>query len=441
MPSNDRTAAMRLATAILLPVVTFAAMLVAALPVQADDFRNREYWLEDYGITKAWQTSKGAGVKVAVIDSGVDATHQDLAGAVVGGTDVSGAGSPDGTKGVGKEPDHGTLVASLLAGRGNGGKPEDSPKPNGVVGVAPEAQLLTVSTWLGSPNPAGKSVDEQIPAAVRWAVDNGARVINMSLSSSSTIWPKSWDDAFLYAEQRDVVIIAAAGNNGSGQSQVGAPATIPGVVAVAGLNRSGEISQSSSTPGITIAVAAAAEKLIGALPGNNYADWDGSSGAAPIVAGVAALIRSKYPGMSAAQVINRIIKTAKPKGDPPPNNLYGWGIVDANAALNADVPLVTENPLWKLTGTLEEWIRTHRRADVPPPTNVPTPTGPATPTPTIPQPTAPVALPPSQLDSSLPAALVIGFGALVLLVVLGGVLHLLLLRRRLKGSEGPRNTS
>lgn len=441
MASNVGMATMRFATAILLPLATLGAMLTVALPAQADELRNREYWLNDYGITKAWQSSKGAGVKVAVIDSGVDASHPDLAGAVVGGTDVSGAGSPDGTTGVGKEPAHGTLVASLLAGRGNGGKPEDSPKPDGVAGVAPEAELLTVSTWLGSPNPAGKSIDEQIPAAVRWAVDNGAKVINMSLSSSSTIWPKSWDDAFLYAEAHDVVIIAAAGNNGSGQGQVGAPATIPGVVAVAGLNRNGEVSQSSSTPGITIAVAAAAEKLVGALPGNAYADWDGSSGAAPIVAGIAALIRSKYPTMTAAQVINRIILTAKPKGDPAPNNLYGWGVVDADAALNAVVPLATANPLFKLTGSLQEWITVHRRADASPPAKTPEPSVPATPTPTVPQPSTPVALPPSQLDSGLPATLVIGFGVLLLLVVLGAVLHLRHLRRKFKEVEPPDNTS
>jgi membrane-anchored mycosin MYCP len=77
--------------------------------------------------------------------------------------------------------------------------------------VAPEAEILAVSTWLGSPNPGGKSDQEQIPEAVRWAVDNGAKVINISLGSTSPQWPQSWDAAFLYAEQKDVVIVAAAG--------------------------------------------------------------------------------------------------------------------------------------------------------------------------------------------------------------------------------------
>lgn len=440
MASMKRRTAARVALAILLPVISVATMLTAALPASADDIRNREYWLDDYGVTTAWQSSKGAGVKVAVIDSGVDGTHPDLAGAVVGGTDVSGAGSADGLKGIGAKPEHGTLVASLLAGRGHGGKPEDSPKPDGVVGVAPEAQLLAVSTWLGSANPAGKGIDEQIPAAVRWAVDAGARVINMSLSSSSVEWPQSWDDAFLYAEQHDVVIVAAAGNNGSGQIQVGAPATIPGVLTVAGLDRTGAVSLSSSTAGISIAVAAAAEKLVGALPGNNYADWDGSSGAAPIVSGIAALIRSKYPGMSAAQVINRIIKTAKPKGDGQPNNLYGWGVVDANAALNGDVPLVTVNPLTLDGGTLEQWIKIHRRGDTPPPSTKP-PAPPTTAAPTLPEATTPAAAPPSQLDAGLPAALVLGFGGLLVLIIIGAVVHLLVLRRKLLAKSGPSNTS
>nr|WP_285727460.1 S8 family serine peptidase [Psychromicrobium sp. YIM S02556] len=409
---------------------------------QADDIHDREYWLADYGITKAWETTKGAGVKVAVIDSGVDASHQDLKDAVVGGTDVSGAGSADGRQGLGAKPEHGTLVASLLAGRGHGGAPTDSPKPDGVVGVAPEASLLTVSTWLGSPNPAGKSTNDQIPAAVRWAVDNGAKVINMSLTSSSPSWPQSWDDAFLYAEQHDVVMVAAAGNSESGISQVGAPATIPGVVAVAGLNRDGQVSTSASTQGITIAVAAPAEKLVGALPGNNYADWSGSSGAAPIVSGVAALIRAKYPTMPAAQVINRIIRTAKPAGGAVPNSQYGWGILDAAAALSADVAPVTVSPL----PSLQEWITIHRRGTQSTSATDPsaTPSAPATPTAPVAGPTVPAAIAPVQTASAVPALVVLGFGGLLLLVCAAGTWQVLRLRRRLASgetvTEKPRNT-
>lgn len=407
-----------------------ATGLVQAPAASADTLRDSEYWLTSLGITKAWETSKGAGVKVAVIDSGIDGTHQDLVGAVVGGTDVSGAGSADGQHGVGTEPVHGTLVASVLAGRGHGTPAPDANgiKPDGVIGVAPEAQLLSVSAWLGGPNPGGKTIDVQIPDAVRWAVDNGAEVINMSLGSTSTSWPQSWDDAFLYAEQHDVVIVAAAGNRQSGMTQAGAPATIPGVLAVGGLAKDGTASQESSTQGITIGVSAPAENLVGALPNNGYANWSGSSAATPIVAGVAALIRSKYPDMSAAQVINRIISTAKPAGDPHPNATYGYGTLDAAAALTADVPTVDANPL----GSIGDWITLHRRA-TPAPTDTPSPSAApkeTSPDASLPAATTPVALAPAELNSPIPATLVVGFAVLFVLIIAGGVTHMLLVRRR-----------
>ncbi|WP_434618072.1 S8 family peptidase [Arthrobacter sp. A5] len=434
---------LRPAAAVLLTLAVFAGMSMAGLatasPASADDIRNREYWLDTYGITKAWDVSKDAGVKVAVIDSGIDGTHPDLNGALVGGTDVSGSGGADGQKGIGAEPVHGTLVATLLAGRGHAASgsasagPDGRPIPtqvgpgdDGVIGVAPEAQLLTVSAWLGSTNPSGKSVEEQIPAAVRWAVDNGAKVINMSLGSTSTAWPQSWDDAFLYAQQKDVVIVAAAGNRKTGSAQVGAPATIPGVLAVAGLDHDGTASQDSSSQGITIGVSAPAEKLVGGLPGGGYADWSGKSGAAPIVAGVAALIRSEFPDMSAAQVINRIVTTAKGKGEPIPNALYGYGLLDAEAAVTADVPVVSENPL----GSIADWIRVHRRTEAIPAHTPPgSPAATSAPAPALPVPTVPVALAPSELDGALPGTVVIGFLALFLAILAGGTIHLLVARR------------
>ena len=195
---------------------------------------------------------------------------------------------------------------------------------------------------------------------MRWAVDNGARVINISLGSTSPEWPQSWDAAFLYAEQKDVVIVAAAGNRVGGNVQVGAPATIPGVLTVAGLDRKGAASIDSSSQGISIGVAAPAEDLVGGLPGGGYADWAGTSGATPIVSGVAALIRSKWPEMSASQVINRIVSTAKDAGAPGKDPLYGFGVLNAEAALKADVPETKVNPL----GSISDWIRVHRRGNL-----------------------------------------------------------------------------
>ncbi|MBG6224199.1 subtilisin family serine protease [Arthrobacter sp. CAN_A2] len=445
-------AALRTGTAV---VVALGVLLQAALPAAADQVRAKEYWLEEYGIAEAWKSTQGEGVTVAVIDSGVDATHPDLAGAVVGGTDASGAGDPGGLRGIGEVPSHGTLVSTLLAGRGHTDAPAPRPSgsstagatppaetapfsqygagPDGIVGVAPKADLLAVSVWIegpnSGPNPAGISVDEQVPDAVRWAVDHGADVINMSLGSTSTAWPESWDDAFLHAEQNDVVIVAAAGNRAGGLAQVGAPATIPGVLAVAGLDRSGVASDEASSEGISIAVAAPSENLVGGLPGGFYADWSGTSGAAPLVSGVAALIRSKYPELSAAQVVNRIVGTAKDAGAPGFDTLYGYGVLDVAAAVGSDVTVPEENRL----GSMAEWIELYRRGGQTP---APVPAPPSRPAPeVIPAPPAPQAEDPLVSVHNIPAIVVLGFGSLMLAILVAGALQVARVRRR-QAAEG-----
>lgn len=337
-----------------------AMTLVAAAPAQAapagDPVRDAEYWLTDYGVEKAWETTRGAGVKIAVIDTGIGRGPVEFDGAVAGGTDVSGAGSSDGRTPVGAvDKDHGSWVASLAAGRGTG-------PGTGMVGVAPEAQLLSVSVAFGSS--AQRPFSDQIADAIRWSVDNGADVINMSLTTNVPDWPESWDDAFLYAFEHDVVIVVAAGNRGSGTTRVGAPATIPGVLTVGGVDRSGKASVDASTQGITIGVSAPSEELVGVSADSTLVSWDGTSGAAPIVAGIAALVRAAHPELDANNVINRIIKTARPAAGATdvPDLLYGYGLVDAAAAVSASIPSVTANPM----GSLADWVRLYRRAPVAP---------------------------------------------------------------------------
>ena len=338
-----------------------ATVLVGALvagapaPAQATVIGDLQYWLDDYGIREAWNTTTGEGVTIAVIDTGVDSSHPDLAAAVVGGADFSGVGSPDGQRPVGaSSSSHGTMVASLAAGRGVGSQGLD-----GVMGVAPSASVLSISIGFGE---GSVDSDEQIAEAVRWAVDNKADVINMSLTRNTLDWPESWDDAFLYAMQKDVVIVAAAGNRGSGTTSVGAPATMPGVLTVAGVNKAGEASFEASSQGYTIGVAAPSEELVGALPGGGYATWSGTSGATPIVAGVVALVRAAHPDLDAANVINRVMSTARDVGPPGADVTYGRGLISAAAAVNADVEPVDANPM----GDLAEWIRIYRRADAGP---------------------------------------------------------------------------
>ena len=341
-----------------------ASILGGALPAQADYIRDGEYWLDQYGITEAWETTRGAGVTIAIIDTGIDSTHPDLRGAVSGGADFSGIGSSNGQTPVGtSDPNHGTMVASLAAGRG-------SAVDTGVIGVAPAAKLLSLSIGFGE---GTTDSDDQVAEAVVWAVDHGADIINMSLTRNTLSWPESWDKAFLYAMDNDVVVIAAAGNRGSGTSTVGAPATMPGVLTVAGVDVNGKASLDASAQGITIGVSAPSEELLGSVPGGGTVGWSGTSGATPIVAGVVALVMAAHPELDAVNVINRVIATATPAGTQVPNAIYGYGLLDAAAAVSDTVESVDENPM----GDLADWVRLYRRAQA---TATPTPTVPAIPT-------------------------------------------------------------
>lgn len=326
----------------------------AARGASDDLVRAKEYWLDGYGIRTAWNTTRGKGVTIAIIDTGIDSSVAELRGAVVGGADFSGRGSADGQTPVGDGNEHGTMVASLAAGRGSGTNA-------GVIGAAPEASLLSISVGFG--DAAGDS-DQQIADAVTWAVDRGAKVINMSLTRNTLGWPPSWDTAFLDAAQHDVVVVAAAGNRGSGTEEVGAPATMPGVLAIGGVNSAGVASSQASAQGITIGVSAPSENLVGVVPGGKYVLWDGTSGATPIVAGIVALVRAAHPELDAANVIQRVLATAHDRGVAGPDDLYGYGTVDAAAAVSGTVASVSANPL----GDLAEWVRVNRRA-----TTTPTP--------------------------------------------------------------------
>jgi subtilisin family serine protease len=356
-----------------------ASSVFTVAPASADSIRDREYWLTSYGITKAWNTTKGAGVTVAVIDTGIDGSHPDLTGTVVGGTDVSGVGAANGQKPIGDDSQHGTMVASMLAGHGHGAG-------DGVIGVAPEAKLLAVSVGFGV---GSSDSDDQIAKAVRWSVDNGADIINMSLTRNTLDWPTSWDDAFLYAMEHGVIVVAAAGNRGSGTTEVGAPATMPGVVVVAGVDRNGKASFDASSQGITLTVAAPSEDLVGAAPGAGYYAWAGTSGATPLVAGVLALIKASHPGLSAGNIINRLTATATPAGDAI---VYGSGLMNASAAVTASVASVKANP----ADDLKNWIRLNRRAAS---TSTPIPTDTVTPKPTP----IPAAAPASPFGRVLPS--------------------------------------
>ncbi|WP_292831765.1 S8 family serine peptidase [Microbacterium sp.] len=393
----------------------------------ADPVRSAQYWLDEYGIRRAWATTKGAGTRIAIIDTGIARGPAEFSGAVADGVDFSGVGSSDGRSPVGAvDANHGSWVASLAAARGTGAD-------TGMIGVAPEAQLLAISIGFGSASDV--PFVEQVASAMRWAVDHGADVINLSFTTNTLNWDRSWDDAFLYAFQNDVVVIVAAGNKGTGTEEVGAPATIPGVLTVGGVDRAGVASEEASTQGITIGISAPSEKLLGVSADGTLVEWNGTSGAAPIVAGVAALVRSAYPDMDAANVINQIIRTARPSpgASRVPDALYGYGLVDAAAAVTSSVPAVSTNPM----GDLAEWIRLYRRAEATP---APSESGV-----TVIIPALPKAEPPTRATPLLPSADTLRYGTVPLVA---GTLAAILVAlgvtaaaRRIRSERDPRSTS
>jgi type VII secretion-associated serine protease mycosin len=301
--------------------------LGAPYPLAGDAVRNEQQHLRTLNVAGAWTYSSGAGVTVAVIDSGVDAGHPDLQGQVLPGLDLVDPSGNGDTDLVG----HGTTVAALIAGK------DDN---DGVIGIAPNAKILPVRV-LDQDN---RYDDAMIVAkGVRWAADHGAKVINLSLGGSGSSAPLA--AALDYAFARDVVVVACTGNaNASPSTDVWYPAREPGVVAVAGMERDGDVLWSGSITGKETVVTAPATQLVGARPGG-YWRVQGTSFAAPMVSATAALIRARWPTMPAGEVINRIIKTAKDRGAPGRDNVYGYGLVDPTGALTAQVPAVVDNPL------------------------------------------------------------------------------------------------
>ncbi|MFI6823627.1 type VII secretion-associated serine protease mycosin [Micromonospora sp. NPDC050187] len=297
-------------------------------PTRADQVRDDQWQLDALDAETAWRTSTGRGVTVAVIDSGVDATHPDLVGQVLPGLDLV---TPNGTA----EPDpvgHGTTVAGLIAGRRDDRR--------GVVGLAPDARILPVRV-LDEEN----RYDDALVVAkgVRWAVDNGARVINLSLGGGGD--SAALAAALDYAFARDVVVIACTGNVAvSSGARVWYPAREPGVIAVAGLERNSDDLWSGSISGPETVLTAPATGLVGARPGG-YWRVQGTSFAAPLVTAAAALLRARWPQMSAGDVVNRLITTARDIGPAGRDDRFGFGRLDPVAALTRDVLAVPRNPL------------------------------------------------------------------------------------------------
>ncbi|MEW1909763.1 S8 family serine peptidase [Kitasatospora sp. NPDC085895] len=304
------------------------ALLLAAAPgASADQVRDGQWANQYFKLDKVWSVSKGDNVIVAVIDSGVDATHPDLTGQVLPGYDQSG-------KNLNTRPtdSHGTGMAAEIAGRGHGSNA-------GVVGLAPGAKILPVYK-------ADAQDSDAIPQGVKWAVDHGAKVINISQGSSFA--NPDMPAAIAYAYQHDVLVVAAAGNNGSA---VDNPANLPGVLAVAAAGKDGEVwADSSFGPEVRLAAPGVDVVTAGKCGSSQYCIGSGSSDAAAYVSAAAALVRAKYPQLTAGQVANRLAKSAavpaSASGAKLPDPHFGYGVIRPYEALTMDIPAGSkEGPL------------------------------------------------------------------------------------------------
>lgn len=289
-----------------------------AAPAYADGVRSAEWHLQFLRVAEAQRISQGDGVTVGVIDTGIDANHPDLAGSVLPGTNTREEGQGDART----DPDgHGTAMAGLIVGHGSG--------ETGMLGIAPRAKLLPVRAVTGK-NPFNASRD--IAEGIQWLLGHGAKVISVSIGGDDVI---PLQQAVAAATQADVVVVAGVGNL-PGDPVVRYPAGYEGVVAVGGVDRNGSHAPTSVT-GDKVVLAAPSVDIMSTDPGGKYSAGSGTSNATAIVAGVAALIRAKYPQLTAKQVTERLTATAVDKGAPGRDPQYGFGIVDPVAALQANV--------------------------------------------------------------------------------------------------------
>jgi subtilisin family serine protease len=238
--------------------------------------------------------------------------HPDLNHSVLDGFDFISPGGNGQKDDVG----HGTAIAGLIAAHGTGQR--------GALGIAPDAKILPVRAFKSSRG------GEKSGEAIQWAVDHGAQVINLSFGGGSD---RATLDALAAAARADVVVISAAGNKPIAFG-VQSPAFVPSVVAVTAMGRDGKLDPISAT-GPEADIAAPGAEIESTSLESGYAITKGTSDASAIVAGAAALIRSKYPALTAPEVVDILESSADDKGSPGVDNEYGHGVLNIVAALEA----------------------------------------------------------------------------------------------------------
>lgn len=291
------------------------------------EFRARPWSLQRVLLDELWQgTRKGEGVRIAVIDTGVDDKNPQLSSAVdkAAGLDLLGKGK--GGDPTNDEVGHGTKVAGIIAARWARG--------TGFVGLAPNSTIIPIRQ-----NDADSSGDsDSMAEAIRHAVAQKADVINIS---QDTTKPLSGTSALAQAVReaiaRNVVVVASAGNDGlDGKDKNTYPAAFEGVLAVASSGRNNERAAFSQA-GSFVGVAAPGVDIVSTVPGGGQCTDSGTSFSAPFVAGVAALLKEKHPDWTPAQIVTQIEQTAERSVDGH-DNYVGWGVVDpVRAVQDSDI--------------------------------------------------------------------------------------------------------
>ncbi len=344
-------------------LTALAVLPAAAAPAQDHpDLRDAQYGIDQVRAPQAWGTSRGAGVVIAVVDTGVDLSHPDLARKLVRGATFTCGGEPGpcgdgdwkGPNGVGDPSDeHGTHVSGIAAAvAGNG---------IGIDGVAPDANIMPVKVL-----EEGSGSFEEVAAGIHWAADHGANVINLSLGDLPGMQALTYTglvaeaaEAVSYARGKGVLVVAAAGNDFQ-FPLCGTPGFEDGALCVTSTDRR-ELPSAFSNSGIKpdlMAVAApggsalpiCGEDVVSTVPagtgraavcgyGDSYDEYAGTSMATPHVAGVAALLAAQ--GRSAENILDVLLATSRQgvtglRGVFTPQ--YGFGIVDAQAAVAAPGP-------------------------------------------------------------------------------------------------------
>jgi len=340
---------------VVLPAATAFALPASAAPPApaAQPTRAAQWWLTALHAPGAWRAvpGEGKGVIVAVLSTGVAAAHRDLAGAVATGPDYSASGRTAVGPFWGSE---GTAVASLIAGHGHG-----AGGAVGITGIAPRARVLSVRVTLEYNDPlnADAAVARRLPAAIaagiRYAVARGASVIALPLDPG-TLGPAATGDpaaaggsaaeraAVSYALGRGVALVAPAGDNGAGTGTDNYPAAYPGVIAVGATVKNGGLAPYTSTRSY-VALTAPGSGLTAAAPGGGYDSLASTDMSSALAAGVAALIRARFPRLTPAEVAQALERgTAKPGAPTEPGT--GHGALDAAGAVTAAAAIAAAHP-------------------------------------------------------------------------------------------------